>query len=146
MARLGDEIREAVNGECAIQNATLAADLMNAALSEFDWCEIAQEFIEDATPTTPPLSDRAGVFSLGAVVATPGALEQLTHEDRLDALSRLANGDWGDACSEDWAENERSLKDESRLFSIYHSAAQVKFWIITEADRSMTTILLPEEY
>jgi hypothetical protein len=142
LARLGDEIREAVHDECSIQRANLAADLMDAALSEVDWCEIAQEFIDDATPP----SNRLGLFSLGTVVATPGVVEHVPHEDRINALARHSKGDWGDTCPEDWAENELSLKEGFRLLSIYHSKAEVKFWIITEADRSATTILLPEEY
>lgn len=146
LARLGDEIREAVHEECAITKANLAADLMNAALSEIDWCEIAQDFIEDARPAPPPPSNRPAMFSLGMVVATPGALEELTHAERIDALARHSRRDWGDACPEDWAENDLSLKEGSRLLSIYHSNAGKKFWIITEADRSVTTILLPSEY
>ena len=80
------------------------------------------------------------------VVATPGALSELNDEARLDALARHARGDWGDAGPNDWAENELALKDGSRLLSVYHTPDGVKFWIITEADRSSTAILLPSEY
>lgn len=94
---------------------------------------------------TPPL--RPGLpLELGQVVATPGALAALTRDDILTALGRHTRGDWGDCNSEDAAENDFSLTRQLRLLSVYHSADGTKFWIITEADRSVTTVLLPEEY
>ena len=143
VARLADEIRRAIRDECAIEKTNLAADLMNAALERVDWCEIAQELIDDPTP---PQSDRPGLFTLGLLVATPGAIEELTDEDRMNALARHCKGDWGDVCPEDWAENEFGIRDGCRLLSVYHSVKGVKFWIITEANRSATTLLLPNEY
>jgi hypothetical protein len=93
---------------------------------------------------TPP---RAGArFSLGALVSTPGVLEALTPDEILTALSRHVRGDWGDLDEEDRQENELSLREGFRLLSAYRSSKGVKFWIITEADRSVTTVLLPEEY
>ena len=62
-----------------------------------------------------------------------------------DSIERHARGDWGDVCKEDWEENELSLKQGFRLFSSYTNGKS-KIWIITEADRSYTTILFPEEY
>ncbi len=141
--QLANEIREAITDECTIATACLASDLMTAALEKVDWIEIAQAFVEDATP---PKSNRPGLFSLGKILATPGALEKVPHEERVEALARHARGDWGDTGPEDWAENELSLKEGFRLFSVYHTGSKLKFWIITEADRSVTTILLPEEY
>ncbi len=85
-------------------------------------------------------------FRLGRFVATPKALEVLSREDILAAIRRHQSGDWGDLCDADRQENELSLKDGSRLFSQYYSAAHTKFWLITEADRSVTTVLLPEDY
>lgn len=85
-------------------------------------------------------------FRLGSVYATPGVIEKVPLSEHLQALSRHAYGDWGDVCSEDWAENELSLKEGFRLLSVYYSKDGTKFWIITEADRSVTTLLLPEEY
>ena len=85
-------------------------------------------------------------FELGQLVATPGALEALK-EASVGFLPYVnANGDWGDVCAEDKAENELSLKEGFRLLSAYHLPDGCKIWIITEADRSATTILLPEEY
>ena len=85
-------------------------------------------------------------FLMGRLVATPNALNYLTQDDMLKALDRHRSGDWGDVCEEDRQANERSLAEGSRLLSVYHSVKGVKFWIITEADRSATTILLPEDY
>jgi len=74
------------------------------------------------------------------------ALERLTNEDVQEALGRHIAGDWGDVCPEDWHENELSLREGFRLLSAYKSAAGEKFWVITEADRSATTVLMPEDY
>ena len=86
------------------------------------------------------------VFRLGQCVITRGALAEVPEGEWRDALARHQRCDWGDVCEEDREENELSLKEGFRLFSVYHTAARRKFWIITEADRSATTILLPEEY
>lgn len=85
-------------------------------------------------------------FELGGTYSTPGALEALTPEEMHKFLSRHHRGDWGDLDSEDKKANDQSLIDGSRLLSAYHSAKGTKVWIITEADRSATTILLPSEY
>ena len=88
----------------------------------------------------------AGKFPLGRTVATPGALEHLTHDDILHALARHVQGDWGEIEDEDLAANERALLTEGRLVSVYSSASHVRFYVITECDRSATTVLLPHEY
>lgn len=87
-------------------------------------------------------------FSLGRVVGTPGALRALEEagQNPLDLLLKHQTGDWGELCEEDKAENEFSLKNGFRLLSAYRTKADVKIWIITEADRSATTLLLPDEY
>ncbi len=85
-------------------------------------------------------------FPLGRIVSTPGALEILTSEEILKALGRHARGDWGLVGQEDSAENKLSLAHGFRLMSVYESAGGTRFWIITEADRSITTVLLPCEY
>jgi hypothetical protein len=85
-------------------------------------------------------------FSLGRVVITPNALERLNSTDATSSLWRHACGDWGDLGPEDVQENELSLKEGFRLFSVFKDRSGTKFYIITEADRSVTTILLPENY
>jgi hypothetical protein len=66
--------------------------------------------------------------------------------DVKDALLRHGWRDWGDVCAEDWTANDQALAGGSRVLSAYHDRAGVKFWIITEADRRATTILLPADY
>lgn len=88
----------------------------------------------------------AAKFKLGLTVTTPNALNSLSSDDILSGLSRHATGDWGDLGDEDKQENDCSLKDGGRLLSAYRAANGVTFWIITEADRSVTTVLLPEDY
>jgi hypothetical protein len=85
-------------------------------------------------------------FPFGHIVATPNALARIPNDEIVRALSRHLTGDWGTLDSEDWKANEQALKHGGRLFSAYHSNQNVKFWIITEADRSATTVLLPEDY
>jgi hypothetical protein len=85
-------------------------------------------------------------FSLGALFVTAAVDKTLAPEDIRDALSRHARGDWGDVCTEDRDANESALWDGLRLFSVYHDRKGVKFWIITEADRNTTTVLLPDDY
>ena len=85
------------------------------------------------------------LFLPGRLVITPGALAALSAEVVKTALRRHLAGDWGDMDEHDAKENELSLREGFRLLSAYHDGG-TKFWIITEADRSATTILLPQEY
>jgi hypothetical protein len=87
-------------------------------------------------------------FSPGRVVATPRALAafEASGEDPLTFLHRHLAGDWGELDENDVRENELSLQRGWRIFSCYRLNTGVKFWIITEADRSVTTFLLPSEY
>ncbi len=87
-------------------------------------------------------------FFLGQIVATPGAIEALekANQHPLAFLYRHRHGDWGDLGEEDKQENEFSLLNDLRILSAYTLKTGVHIWIITEADRSSTTILLPSEY
>jgi hypothetical protein len=87
-------------------------------------------------------------FSPGSVVATPGVLEafRASGDDPMAYLVRHVAGDWGEVNTKDWQANEQSLLRELRLLSVYTMSNGTKFWIITEADRSSTTFLLPDEY
>jgi hypothetical protein len=86
-------------------------------------------------------------FQLGQMVATPGALSALEKAEQLPAefLDRHVNGDWGDVPDADQQENELAVEQGYRILSAYTTSAGDKIWILTEADRSATTILLPEE-
>ena len=87
-------------------------------------------------------------FSLGSIVATPGAFAalQASGDDLLAYLVRHIAGDWGELDEHDRRENELSLVHGFRLLSAYTLTSGTKIWLITEADRSATTVLLPEEY
>lgn len=85
-------------------------------------------------------------FLFGRLVATPNAINSIPNDEILKALARHARGDWGTLDKEDWDANEQALRDGGRLFSAYLSNQNIKFWIITEWDRSATTVLLPEDY
>ena len=85
-------------------------------------------------------------FPFGRVYITSQAKEKLLAVDVADGLLRHLNGDWGDVCDDDWIENDFSLKRGFRILSSYVDRNNHRYWIITEADRSATTILLPNEY
>ena len=145
-------LRETVENGAQLQIANVYSDLLNGALSEVDWHEIAEAFLEDFQPTpVKPSPQRSPQFheprfELGRTVSTPAAVNALTHEEIVAALGRHVRGDWGLVGPEDWQENETSLKEGFRLMSVYESTDKTRFWIITEADRSVTTVLLPSDY
>ena len=83
---------------------------------------------------------------LGRIVATPAALGTVSQPDIVAALRRHASGDWGNVDPDDRAANDDALRSGERLLSVYRSATGTTFWVITEADRSVTTVLLPDDY
>lgn len=85
-------------------------------------------------------------FPLGRQLMTPGARDGIPPSEMMQALRRHARGDWGDLDEEDRRSNDLALKNGARLVSAYHTKSGTKFWIITEWDRSATTVLLPDEY
>ncbi|MDD3662150.1 MAG: hypothetical protein PHG63_03735 [Candidatus Dojkabacteria bacterium] len=95
---------------------------------------------------------QAGIkFNLGRLYLTRGVNDLVAENLEFakfvnDSLRRHANGDWGEMCREDRAENQQALVDGTRLLSVYQTAGKPKIWIITEADRSATTALFPDEY
>ena len=84
-------------------------------------------------------------FPLGQIVATPAVLAAVPAEALAEGLARHGQGDWGNVCPEDARSNDEALTQGSRLLSVYGDGPQ-RFWIITEWDRSVTTLLLPEDY
>jgi len=86
------------------------------------------------------------MFNLGNLYATPGVLEVVTDIEIIKSICRHLSGDWGEICKEDWDLNNEAVEMGYRILSVYTTSKGVNFWIITEADRSATTILLPEEY
>jgi hypothetical protein len=88
---------------------------------------------------------RLSRFTLGQLVTTGNAAVRLSTEEVLTGLRRHACGDWGDLCPEDTLANDAAIRHGGRLFSAY-GYGNNRFWVITEADRSVTTVLLPEDY
>lgn len=91
------------------------------------------------------------LFKTGQLVWTCGVNDRVADDKDftkfvLASLKRHIQGDWGELCKEDKQENELALKENFRLFSAYEQEGLPKIWIITEADRSSTTILFPDEY
>ena len=91
-----------------------------------------------------------GKFSLGKLVMTSAVHEKMNSDidfaiGVLESFERYRSCDWGDRCSEDKAENEKSLRNGERIFALYNIGNE-KIYIITEWDRSVTTILFSHEY
>lgn len=91
-----------------------------------------------------PVSDQ--LFKFGNVAITAAAMQALSPIEVVDALSRHANGDWGTVCKNDWDANDLALSEYGRILSTYEATDQTVFWIITEWNRTATTILLPSDY
>jgi hypothetical protein len=89
-----------------------------------------------------------GKFPLGQIVATPGALDLLREsgENPAQFLNRHAQGDYGEICEEDRMLNDQAIVDGSRILSAYRTSKNERLWVITEADRSSTCLLRPDEY
>lgn len=85
-------------------------------------------------------------FPAGQILMTPAAQEALLPDEVLKALRRHLSVDWGDCSPDDAAANDEALRHGARVFSVFHTEQGTTFWIITEADRSATTVFLPEEY
>lgn len=94
------------------------------------------------------LNEKSVLFPLGQIFLMVGAKEALEEsgENAFEFLSRHQTGDFGLVCKDDWKENEFSIKNGFRILSAYKTLNNIKVWVITEADRSSSTILLPEEY
>ena len=92
------------------------------------------------------LKENAPSLAMGRLTAMPAALEAVPRKEIFQALGRCITCDWGDLSDADKRRNDHALKTGERLLSEYHSLNGTRFWIITEADRSATTVLLPEDY
>ncbi len=118
-----------------------------------DWFSDAMHPGTPRTPRVPPppivialTTDPVPRFPVGRLMITPAAAQMIPADEATRALRRHAAGDWGNVDSEDWAANDAALRHGTRLLSSYTTQDKTAFWIITEADRSVTTILLPSDY
>jgi len=100
------------------------------------------------TGATAPSRRPSINLPLGRLLSTPGAIEAMTRagQDPLELINRHGTGDWGEVDSEDWVANDQAVIHGERVLSAYTLKNAVRVWIITEADRAATTILLPDEY
>src|SRR4028118_1932895 len=96
--------------------------------------------------TTTATTDTTSRFTLGQMVMTQGVAVALDEagQSPFEFLSRHQTGDWGEVCDADKRENEFSIANGFRILSAYRTSEDVKLWVITEADRSVTTLLLPD--
>ncbi len=142
---LTEQLKEEFEDASPLTEPTAYADLLEASFEEIDWREIAEAFLVDFRndESTRPVK---AAFRPGRFMVAARASDSLPPDEIATALGKHLAGDWGDVCEEDRQANEESLKDGLRLLSVYHTSDGTKFWIITEADRSATTVLLPEEY
>lgn len=94
------------------------------------------------------MSQHVQLFPLGRIVATPGALEALAQagQSAHEFLTKCAHGEWGELSDEDWRANNFAVTRPLRLLSAYRLRTGETLWILSEADRSATTLLLPAEY
>lgn len=108
--------------------------------TEYRWFEVPEGFHEKSNTVNSK-------FELGRMVITANANKELDIPSVLQILlARYMQGDWGNLCESDKQLNDSALKYGDRIFASYTDANDRKFWIITEADRSATTVLLPEDY
>ncbi len=93
-------------------------------------------------------ASKAGKFLLGKLVATPGAVQAMARsgQDPAVLLTRHRNADWGDVCKEDREANDMAIFSGDHLLSAYHLPDGTKVWVVTEGDKSATTILLPTSF
>ena len=85
-------------------------------------------------------------LAMDNLVITRGAAAELTPDDLIESLTRHLSGDWGDVDLQDRKRNDLACAYSGRVVSVYHGENGARFYVITEADRSVTTILLPSEY
>ena len=117
-----------------------------ATLNKYKWKKLWVGFLDESEAMSMAKLPFQGKFEMGDVYMTPGVQEAIEPGFLLKAFQRHVSGDWGDVCEADRKENELSLEKGFRLFSVYHDSKGTKFWLITEADRSSTMALLPNEY
>ena len=106
---------------------------------------ISDETDQDSKQKVVFVSEKP-LFELGQLLMTPGVNDAIDIGTRIYALVQHSAGNWGDVVEEDKQANDEAVENDGRIFSAYSSNDGTKFWVITEADRSSTTLLLPSEY
>lgn len=140
--QMAKELQEAINAECSALPG-LKDDLLKLALERVVWREVAKVVLGDLIPAALWFD---WLFPFGSIAETVGVWTRIPRDERLAAVARHAHGDWGELDGVFWGENDSAVRCGERLYSEYQSKCGETFLIITAADRSVTTILLPEEY
>jgi hypothetical protein len=141
-SRIGQLSLARVGSRCSIH---LGSQVLEALLEPDGSTNLAMTY--DGSEVREMASERVITrFPLGQILMTPGAMEALSASDIRSGLARHGQLDWGDVGMEDWRANDQAVEQSLRILSVYHSSEGTKYWIITEADRSATTLLLPDEY
>jgi hypothetical protein len=136
---------DTMRGRYGLFGGTIAPEQSAETLPLWQCAQATPEHYKDTPMAT---KDNGLLFPLGQIVATPGALSAFeeAEEEPLDYLCRHGLGDWEECGAEDMARNHEALTQDLRIFSVYTLSTGVKIWLITEHNRSYTTILLPSEY
>ena len=141
--------KEVFVASCLIPEGTLCAVLLNALIADIDWAALA-EFVlsvaeSESKDAVPAIITGNARFFTDRITVTKGAALMLDRTEISEAIAKHLEGDWGSVPQEDREENERSLTAGGRLMSAFGDGGK-RVWVITEGDRSATTVLLPEEY
>lgn len=128
-----------------MKNKTLEGEVNQSVVNVNN--NVTREKCMRINPVSPPYyEERDDRFRLGRVVVTSGVMDSLDPELIMFALARHASGDWGELCDFDKTQNELAAEHGDRIFSKYKNQDGEVFYIITEWDRSYTTVLLTHEY
>lgn len=149
--QLAKQLREAVSRLGYMELPLIYCDLLESALARVNWLEIVEHFLGHPFPkqlrrNAAPHDALVPVFEAGRVFVGSAAQAALTAEDIKPALTRHVQGDWGLLDTMDRRQNLRALAASRPLQSVFQSTNGTSFWVVTEADRSLTSVLLAEDY
>jgi hypothetical protein len=149
--QLGRQLRDNVSGLGYMELPLIYCDLLQSALGRVNWLEIVEHFLghpfpKQLRPTAASDDSLMPILETGRVLTGPVAQFVLTADEIKIALGRHVQGDWGNLEAEDRRQNMRALAAGCPLQSVYQSTRGVRFWVVTEADRSLTSVLLDEDY
>lgn len=149
--QLAKQLRDNVSGLGYMELPLIYCDLLESALGRVNWLEIVEHFLghpfpKQLRPTAAPDDTLMPGLETGRLFTGPAAQIGLTAEEIKIALARHVQGDWGILEAEDRRQNMRALAAGRPLQSVYKSTRGVRFWVVTDADRSLTSVLLAEDY
>lgn len=148
--RLAKRLRGTVEGLGYTDLPLIYWDLLEAALARVNWPEVVEHFLANPFPNVarrrPPVDGSGPLFEAGQIVTGPAAQATLTQEDMQTALARHVRGDWGILDAQDRRLNVRAMAAGLPLQSVQVLENGTTLWVVTEADRSLTTVLLAEDY